>query len=84
VPPATGVSTVVTAATGTAAGLQPALRLDPPTTSCTVHHSLYFPDAITIQMHAQAARTAGWGGVILWALGYETPAVYEALANTTP
>jgi Glycosyl hydrolases family 18 len=86
VPPVSAVSTVVTAATGTAAGLQPALRLAPPTTplSCTVHHSLYFPDAITIQMHAQAARTAGWGGVILWALGYETPAVYEALANTTP
>jgi spore germination protein YaaH len=86
VPPANVVSTVVNAATGTAAGLQPALRLLPPADprSCTVHHSLYFPDATTIQMHAQAARTAGWGGVILWALGYETQAVYEALANTTP
>jgi Glycosyl hydrolases family 18 len=86
VPPANEVPTVVAPATGAAAGLQPALRLTPPSTqlSCTVHHSLYFPDPTTIQTHAQAALTAGWGGVILWALGYETADVYAALANTTP
>jgi hypothetical protein len=66
--------------------LQPALRLTPPTVqlSCTVRHFVYYPDAITIGMHAQAAVDAGWGGVVLWALGYETPEVYTALGNTVP
>ena len=66
--------------------LQPALRLTPPTQqlSCTVRHFVYYPDAITIGMHAQAAIDAGWGGVVLWALGYETPEVYTALGNTAP
>ena len=45
-----------------AGGLQPALRLTPPTTqlSCTVRHFVYYPDAATIQQHAQAALDAGW------------------------
>ncbi|MEO8265639.1 MAG: glycosyl hydrolase family 18 protein [Ilumatobacteraceae bacterium] len=73
-------------ATGNAAGLQPALRLTPPNVqlSCTVRHFVYFPDAATLQLHAQAARNAGWSGVVIWALGYETGDVYTALANTTP
>ena len=64
--------------------MQPALRLTPPTVqlSCTVRHFVYYPDAITIRMHTQAALDAGWAGVVLWALGYETPEVYKALANT--
>jgi spore germination protein YaaH len=67
-------------------GLRPALRLTPPTVqlSCTVRHFVYYPDAITIQEHAQAALDAGWSGVVLWALGYETAAVYDALSKTTP
>jgi len=67
-------------------GLQPALRLTPPSEllSCTVRHFVYFPDATAIQQHAQAALSAGWSGVVLWALGYETADVYAALANTTP
>jgi hypothetical protein len=80
------VPTLVTSATGGDEGLQPALRLTPPTVqlSCTVRHFVHYPDATTIQQHAQAALTAGWSGVVLWALGYETAAVYTALANTTP
>jgi spore germination protein YaaH len=68
------------------AGLQPALRLTPPSEllSCTVRHFVYYPDATAIQQHAQAALDAGWSGVVLWALGYETADVYAALANTTP
>lgn len=83
-PPAHVVPTVATAAAGT--GLQPALRLAPPSTllSCTVRHFVHFPDATTIQQHAQAALDAGWSGVVIWALGYETGDVYAALANTTP
>ena len=68
------------------ADLQPALRLTPPSEllSCTVRHFVYYPDATAIQQHAQAALDAGWSGVVLWALGYETADVYAALANTTP
>lgn len=67
-------------------GLQPALRLTPPTVqlSCTVRHYVYYPDATAIRQRAQAALDAGWSGVVLWALGYETQAVYEELAQTTP
>jgi spore germination protein YaaH len=67
-------------------GLQPALRLTPPLMqlTCTVRHFVYYPDAATIQQHAQAALAAGWSGIVIWALGYETPDVYYALANTTP
>jgi hypothetical protein len=86
VPPSPAVPRVPGAATGTGNGLQPALRLTPPNIqlSCTVRHFVYFPDAATIQMHAQAALDADWSGVVLWALGYETADVYRALANTTP
>ena len=85
-PAANALSRLTNAASGTAAGLQPALRLTPPNVqlSCTVRHFVYYPDAATLQLHAQAARTAGWSGVVIWALGYETADVYTALANTTP
>jgi spore germination protein YaaH len=80
------VSVVPKVAPAADSGLRPALRLTPPTVqlSCTVRHFVHYPDAITIQMHTQAAIDAGWGGVVLWALGYETPEVYQALAQTTP
>ena len=78
------VAPQVAPASGT--GLQPALRLTPPSEllSCTVRHFVYYPDAAAIQQHAQAALDAGWSGVVLWALGYETADVYAALANTAP
>ncbi|MEP7201702.1 MAG: glycosyl hydrolase family 18 protein [Ilumatobacteraceae bacterium] len=84
VPPTRVVPAVATSASSD--GLQPALRLTPPSEqlSCTVRHFVYYPDPVTIQMHAQAAVDAGWGGVVVWALGYETPGVYAALAATTP
>jgi spore germination protein YaaH len=84
VPPPNVALRVAAPASGTA--LQPALRLTPPTVqlSCTVRHYVYYPDATAIQQHAQVALSNGWSGVVLWALGYETTAVYEALANTTP
>jgi hypothetical protein len=86
VPPGRVVPTLATSATGDDSGLQPALRLTPPNVqlSCTVRHFVHYPDAGTIQQHAQAALSAGWSGVVLWALGYETADVYYALANTTP
>ena len=83
VPPTHVVPTVAQSASGAVSGLQPALRLTPPTTqlSCTVRHFVYFPDATTIQQHAQAALTNGWSGIVIWALGYETADVYAALGS---
>ena len=84
VPPPNVAPRVAAPASGS--GLQPALRLTPPTTqlSCTVRHYVYYPDAAAIQQHAQVALSNGWSGVVLWALGYETADVYTALASTTP
>lgn len=86
VPSSNVLPKLTNSASGTAGGLQPALRLTPPSEqlSCTVGHDVYYPDATTIRQHAQAARNAGWSGVVIWALGYETGDVYTALANTTP
>ena len=86
VPSSNVLPALATSASGSAVGLQPALRLTPPNVqlSCTVRHFVYYPDAATLQLHAQAARNAGWSGVVIWALGYETADVYTALANTTP
>jgi spore germination protein YaaH len=86
VPSPNVLATLANSADGNAGGLQPALRLTPPgeELSCTVRHDVYYPDATTIRQHAQAARDAGWSGVVIWALGYETDAVYRELANTTP
>jgi spore germination protein YaaH len=86
VPPAHVVPSVTAAANGTAAGLQPARRLAPPPfdVTCTVRHFVHYPDATSIQQHAQAALDAGWSGVVMWALGYETADVYAALASTAP
>lgn len=85
IPPATRVGTIADSANDST-GLQPALRLTPPDiqVSCTIRHFVYYPDATTIQQHAQAALDAGWSGIVLWALGYETADVYTMLADTTP
>lgn len=84
--PTHSASAIPGAALGTSTGLQPALRLTPPLVqlSCTVRHFVYYPDATSIQQHAQAALASGWAGVVIWALGYETADVYAALGNTAP
>jgi hypothetical protein len=71
---------------GGVSALQPAQRLTPPSTivSCTVHHVAWFPDAASLQNRAQRAVGAGWRGIFIWALGYETPDVLPALANVGP
>ena len=86
VAPTQRAPTIPGPATSASTGLRPALRLTPPTVqlSCTVRHFVYYPDATSIQQHAQAALNAGWDGVVIWALGYETADVYTALANTAP
>jgi hypothetical protein len=71
---------------GNAATLQLAQRLTPPSSivSCTIHHVAWFPDAASIQNRAQRAINAGWRGIFIWALGYETPAALTALGNVGP
>jgi spore germination protein YaaH len=71
---------------GAVGGLQPAQRLTPPSSivSCTVHHLAWFPDAASLQNRAQRAVNAGWKGIFIWALGYETPDVLPALGNVGP
>jgi hypothetical protein len=71
---------------GDMAPLQPAQRLTPPSSivSCTVHHMAWFPDAASIQNRAQRAVNAGWRGIFIWALGYETSDALVALGNVGP
>ncbi|MDO8363640.1 MAG: glycosyl hydrolase family 18 protein [Actinomycetota bacterium] len=67
-------------------GLQPALRLQPPSApvTCTVQHTVYVPDGVTVRQHADAALAAGWSGIAIWAFGYETADVYQQLAGVAP
>jgi len=71
---------------GGVSSLQTAQRLTPPSSivSCTVHHVAWFPDAASLQNRAQHAMSAGWRGIFIWALGYETPDVLPALGNVGP
>jgi len=54
------------------------------TVSCTVRHTAYHPDETSIRQSAQVALDAGWSGIILWAMGYETAPVYQRLAEVGP
>ena len=67
-------------------GLQPALRLGVITApvTCTVQHTVYYPDAANIRQRADAAAAANWSGIIIWALGYEVSDVYAQLAGVGP
>ena len=72
--------------TGVDAGqgvLQTAQRLSPVTTwvTCTVRNTVFMSDEVSIRARADKAAAAGWRGIALWALGYETPAALAALAG---
>ena len=73
-------------AAGDSSGLQPAQRLAPPSTfvTCTVRHIAFYPDAASVKQRADAAMLAGWHGIFIWALGYETTDTYQQLANVGP
>lgn len=83
-PPATVATQVTTPAAN--AGLQPALRLSPPSTpvTCTVQHTVFVPDAGSVRQRADAALAAGWSGIALFAFGYETTDIYQSLAGIAP
>lgn len=67
-------------------GLQSAVRLDPPDppATCTLQHTVFVPDAATLRERAEGALAAGWSGIAIWALGYETADVYELLGGVAP
>ena len=75
----------VTAVNGPAGGgsLQPALRLTPPSSqvTCTVQHTVFVPDAFSVDQRSDTAQAAGWRGIILWAFGYESPNLFPLLAG---
>jgi spore germination protein YaaH len=70
----------------TPGALKPAVRLAPPSepVTCTVQHTVFYPDPFSVTQRAQAALNAGWSGIIVWALGYEVPEVYQSLAGISP
>jgi hypothetical protein len=60
-------------------GLGFAVRLDGAT--CAVHRTVYFPDETALVARADAAVKAGLSGIVVWAMGYETDALWSSLAG---
>jgi spore germination protein YaaH len=83
VPPSTVATAVTTPATGS---LQPAIRLTPPNlvVTCTIKHTVFVPDAVSVRARAEAALAAGWSGIALFAIGYESLDIYQSLAGIAP
>jgi spore germination protein YaaH len=75
---------VLTAASDDAMQQATRLGVSQVTVSCTVRHVAYHPDETSIRQSAQVALDAGWSGIILWAMGYETAPVYQRLAEVAP
>jgi Glycosyl hydrolases family 18 len=74
VPPSNRSNDVSTADAG---GLRTAVRLGGAT--CTIRRTVYYPDELTVVQHANAALQAGLSGIVIWALGYETDALWAQL-----
>jgi spore germination protein YaaH len=53
------------------------------TTSCVQSRIVQWVDAEGAAARAELARRAGWGGVSLWALGYDDAEVWAALVAAT-
>ena len=76
------VTPTVPSANSSAGATAVAVRLGVPrTVTCTVRHTVFVPDAATVRAGADRALAAGWSGVILWAMGYETSDVYTSLGG---
>lgn len=82
VPPATRANTVTAA---DATPLMPALRLNPTgqQVTCTVRRTVWAPDINSVVNRARLALDSGTGGIVVWAMGYEDPALWPALATLT-
>jgi spore germination protein YaaH len=60
-----------------------ALTVDDGTTSCVQHRQVHWVDADGAAARTEIARRAGWGGVALWALGYEDDEVWQSLVTSS-
>jgi HAD superfamily hydrolase (TIGR01509 family) len=60
-----------------------ALTLDDGVTSCVQNRAVHWVDAEGAAARVEIARRAGWGGVSLWALGYEDDEVWQAVVNAS-
>ncbi len=75
------IPTQVAPAISDADGGAAAVRLGPPpvVVTCTVQETVFYPDGQSIKQAAQVALDNQWGGIIIWAGGYESEDVYDAL-----
>jgi len=64
------------------AELKPAVRVRAPgaPVTCTVQRTVVYPDVQSVVDRAKAALAAGMAGIAIWALGYESPDLWNALA----
>ena len=46
-----------------------------------MRHTIWYPDEWSVGAKAQIALNAGWGGVVIWAGGYEVSGTYDVLAG---
>ena len=78
VPPTGSAGSVAQSAAGSVA-----VRLGPPPTwvTCTVRHTIWYPDEWSVGTKANVALANGWGGVVIWAGGYEVAGTYDVLAG---
>ncbi len=78
VPPGSGAGSVAPATADA-----PAVRMGPPPSivTCTVRHTVWYPDAVSVAGKAAVALNAGWGGIVIWAGSYETSDTYDRLAE---
>ena len=62
------------------------LTVDDGVTACVQNRRVGWVDSEGVAARVEIARRAGWGGVALWALGYEDPEVWQSLvtASRTP
>ena len=59
------------------------LTFDDGITACVQSRKVHWVDAEGVAARAEIARRAGWGGVALWALGYEDDAVWQSLVTAS-
>lgn len=60
-----------------------ALTVEDDTASCVQNRQVHWVDAEGAAARAEIARRAGWGGVALWALGYEDDDVWQAILSAS-
>lgn len=59
------------------------LTVDDGATACVQSRRVQWVDAEGVASRVEIARRAGWGGVALWALGYEDQEVWDSLVTAS-